>query len=316
MITAAFYLPPLLALVGLSFLIALGILVTRFADLLQSRKPVAYYEDFDGIGCAPHGDASDQATGQSLRISGALLCRCVDSHWHRSARRLGSKAVLDVCGPSVGPRFEPPSGQSPLAEDTCVCCKQSSPSVDLAPDVVPCAGNKVMTFSVGESVCGGRGNLSHTAPAFLARRCPGPDRRPATETVPRTPTVELGRPPQLTSRPPAQGPSLVDRTEISSPRCSADPYVQRGEVPGVGLERRMNQIQPSSPISADRPTEITSPTRAAIQTATGPGSLSCRLSTTRTAYLVSAPRPAAARSAEESRPPSFRRSAWTWSLTM
>jgi hypothetical protein len=52
MIAAAFYLPPVLALVALSFLVALGILVTRFADLIKGAKPVAFYEDFDGVGAS------------------------------------------------------------------------------------------------------------------------------------------------------------------------------------------------------------------------------------------------------------------------
>jgi hypothetical protein len=50
--TAAFYLPPVLALVGLSFLVMLGILVTRAADLIMGTKPIAYYEDFDGVGAS------------------------------------------------------------------------------------------------------------------------------------------------------------------------------------------------------------------------------------------------------------------------
>jgi len=52
MTAAAIYLPPVLALVTLSFLVALGILVTRFADLVERRKPVSYYEDFDGVGAS------------------------------------------------------------------------------------------------------------------------------------------------------------------------------------------------------------------------------------------------------------------------
>jgi hypothetical protein len=52
MSAAAFYLPPVLALVILSFPVALGILVTRFADLIAGRRPVAYYEEFDGAGAS------------------------------------------------------------------------------------------------------------------------------------------------------------------------------------------------------------------------------------------------------------------------
>jgi hypothetical protein len=52
MTAAAAYLPPVLALVALSFFMALCILVTRFADLVKRRKPVSYYEDFDGVGAS------------------------------------------------------------------------------------------------------------------------------------------------------------------------------------------------------------------------------------------------------------------------
>jgi hypothetical protein len=52
MTAAAIYLPPVLALVALSYLVALGILATRFADLIKRRKPVSYYEDFDGVGAS------------------------------------------------------------------------------------------------------------------------------------------------------------------------------------------------------------------------------------------------------------------------
>lgn len=52
MSAAVFYLPPVLALVALSYLVALGILVTRFADLIKGRRPVAYYEEFDGVGAS------------------------------------------------------------------------------------------------------------------------------------------------------------------------------------------------------------------------------------------------------------------------
>jgi len=46
MTALALYLPPVLVLVGLSFLLGLAILVTRFADLIASHRPLADYEDF------------------------------------------------------------------------------------------------------------------------------------------------------------------------------------------------------------------------------------------------------------------------------
>jgi len=52
MTAAAFYLPPVLALVALSFLVMLGILVTRSVDLIKGAKPMSYYEDFDGVGAS------------------------------------------------------------------------------------------------------------------------------------------------------------------------------------------------------------------------------------------------------------------------
>lgn len=52
MIAAVLYLPPVLALVALSYVTALGILVTRGADLIKRRKPLSYYEDFDGVGAS------------------------------------------------------------------------------------------------------------------------------------------------------------------------------------------------------------------------------------------------------------------------
>ncbi|MDB5977284.1 MAG: hypothetical protein JWR07_4044 [Nevskia sp.] len=52
MSAAQVYLPPVLAMVALSFLIALSILITRFVDLLSKRKSVAYYEDWDGTGAS------------------------------------------------------------------------------------------------------------------------------------------------------------------------------------------------------------------------------------------------------------------------
>ena len=46
------YLPQIFALVALSFAVALAILVTRFGDLIAKRRPVAYYEDWDGTGAS------------------------------------------------------------------------------------------------------------------------------------------------------------------------------------------------------------------------------------------------------------------------
>ena len=50
MAAAQLYLPPTLALVGLSFAMALAILFTRSAELIRGSKPASYFEDFDGIG--------------------------------------------------------------------------------------------------------------------------------------------------------------------------------------------------------------------------------------------------------------------------
>ena len=46
------FLPPVIVLIGLSFLTALTILFTRMADLVQRKLPLSYYEDFNG-GDAP-----------------------------------------------------------------------------------------------------------------------------------------------------------------------------------------------------------------------------------------------------------------------
>ena len=43
-------LPPVLALVALSFLTGLLVLVTRLADLVRGRRPLAFYEDFEAAG--------------------------------------------------------------------------------------------------------------------------------------------------------------------------------------------------------------------------------------------------------------------------
>jgi hypothetical protein len=47
MSTAHLYLPPMLAMVGLSFAVAFSILVTRFIDLIANKVPRATYEDSD-----------------------------------------------------------------------------------------------------------------------------------------------------------------------------------------------------------------------------------------------------------------------------
>ena len=52
MSAATLYLPPVLSLVALSYLVALAILVTRSTDLLRGRRPLAFYEDFDGTGAS------------------------------------------------------------------------------------------------------------------------------------------------------------------------------------------------------------------------------------------------------------------------
>lgn len=44
------YLPQVLSLVALSFLTGLTILVTRAVDLLRNRRPLSFYEEFDGRG--------------------------------------------------------------------------------------------------------------------------------------------------------------------------------------------------------------------------------------------------------------------------
>lgn len=52
MTTAQVYFPQLLAMVALSFAVALWILITRVSDLVSRRKPVSYYEDWDGAGAS------------------------------------------------------------------------------------------------------------------------------------------------------------------------------------------------------------------------------------------------------------------------
>ncbi len=52
MSVAVAYLPPMLAMVALSFLVALLILVTRALELIRRRRPVSYFEDFDGAGAS------------------------------------------------------------------------------------------------------------------------------------------------------------------------------------------------------------------------------------------------------------------------
>lgn len=50
MTAAQMYLPPLLGLVALAFLTALAILITRIVDLVRSKRPWFFYEEFDGKG--------------------------------------------------------------------------------------------------------------------------------------------------------------------------------------------------------------------------------------------------------------------------
>jgi hypothetical protein len=52
MAAAQLYLPPTLALIALSFAMALAILFTRSAELIRGTKPVSYFEDFDGVGAS------------------------------------------------------------------------------------------------------------------------------------------------------------------------------------------------------------------------------------------------------------------------
>jgi hypothetical protein len=49
---AQLYLPPLLGMVALSYLVALAILVSRCGDLLSGRRSLAYYQDWDGSGAS------------------------------------------------------------------------------------------------------------------------------------------------------------------------------------------------------------------------------------------------------------------------
>jgi hypothetical protein len=44
------YLPQVLGLVALSYLTALAILISRSTDLLREKRPLSYYEEFDGNG--------------------------------------------------------------------------------------------------------------------------------------------------------------------------------------------------------------------------------------------------------------------------
>ena len=46
------YLPQLFVMVALSFAVTLWILITRLDDLLIKRKPLSYYEDWDGTGAS------------------------------------------------------------------------------------------------------------------------------------------------------------------------------------------------------------------------------------------------------------------------
>ena len=48
MTAAQMYLPQVLSLVALSFLTALTILITRLGDLIHNKRPLSFYEDFDG----------------------------------------------------------------------------------------------------------------------------------------------------------------------------------------------------------------------------------------------------------------------------
>ncbi|WP_422034222.1 MAPEG family protein [Reyranella sp.] len=53
MIAAQMYLPQVLVLVALSFVTALAILVSRVVDLVRNKRPLSFYEDFDGRGAPP-----------------------------------------------------------------------------------------------------------------------------------------------------------------------------------------------------------------------------------------------------------------------
>lgn len=46
------YLSQLLAMVALSFAVALCVLITRLGDLIAGRRPASYYEDWDGTGAS------------------------------------------------------------------------------------------------------------------------------------------------------------------------------------------------------------------------------------------------------------------------
>lgn len=50
MTAAQMYIPQLLGLVALAFLTALTILITRIVDLVESKRPWSFYEEFDGKG--------------------------------------------------------------------------------------------------------------------------------------------------------------------------------------------------------------------------------------------------------------------------
>jgi hypothetical protein len=52
MAAAQLYLPPMLALIALSFAMALAILFTRSGELIKGTKPISYFEDFDGSGAS------------------------------------------------------------------------------------------------------------------------------------------------------------------------------------------------------------------------------------------------------------------------
>jgi hypothetical protein len=52
MAAAQLYLPPMLALIALSYAMALAILFTRSAELIKGIRPIVYFEDFDGSGAS------------------------------------------------------------------------------------------------------------------------------------------------------------------------------------------------------------------------------------------------------------------------
>jgi hypothetical protein len=52
MAAAQLYLPPMLALIALSFVMVLAILFTRCVELIKGIRPISYFEDFDGAGAS------------------------------------------------------------------------------------------------------------------------------------------------------------------------------------------------------------------------------------------------------------------------